>query len=113
VPSRARLRFDYRYLPSEDGGAVWRRFAEIAAQLADASPGIRIVTEKPFIDSTAMDVAEDEPVVRLFSTICEQHGVDPSPEGVPFGSDSTKMVSAGIPTIVFGPGSIVQAHSLD
>jgi acetylornithine deacetylase len=23
------------------------------------------------------------------------------------------MVSAGIPTIVFGPGSIVQAHSLD
>jgi acetylornithine deacetylase len=113
VPSRARLRFDYRYLPSEDGGAVWRRFAEIAAQLADASPGIRVVTENPFIDSAAMDVAEEEAVVRLFSTVCEQHGVDPSPEGVPFGSDSTKMVSAGIPTIVFGPGSIVQAHSLD
>lgn len=113
VPSRARLRFDYRYLPSEEGGAVWRRFAEIAAGLADASPGIRIVTEAPFIDSAAMDVAADEPVVGLFSDVCRQHGIDPTPEGVPYGSDSTKMVASGIPTIVFGPGSIVQAHVLD
>src|SRR5262245_34238057 len=42
VPSHARLRFDYRYLPSENGEAVWRRFAEIAADLATASPGIGI-----------------------------------------------------------------------
>ena len=113
VPSRARLRFDYRYLPSEDGDAVWRRFGEIATELADASPGIRIVTEPPFIDSAAMDVAEDEAVVRLFSAVCGRHGIDPTPEGVPFGSDSTKMVASGIPTIVFGPGNIVHAHSLD
>jgi acetylornithine deacetylase len=113
VPSRARLRFDYRYLPSEDGDAVWRRFAGIAAELAAASPGIRIVTEAPFIDSAAMDVAEDEAVVRLFAAVCSRHGVDPTPAGVPYGSDSTKMVTSGIPTIVFGPGSIAQAHTLD
>ena len=113
VPSRARLRFDYRYLPSEAGGAVWRRFAEIATGLADASSGIRIVSEAPFIDSTAMDVAADEPVVGLFSDVCRRHGIDPTPEGVPYGSDSTKMVASGIPTIVFGPGNIAQAHVLD
>jgi succinyl-diaminopimelate desuccinylase len=113
VPSRARLRFDYRYLPSEEGDAVWHRFAEIATELAGASPGIRIVTEAPFIDSAAMDVAEGEAVVGLFSEICRQHGIDPTPEGVPYGSDSTKMVASGIPTIVFGPGSIAQAHVLD
>ncbi len=87
IPSRARLRFDYRYLPSEDGGRVWRRFAGIADELADASPGIRIVTEAPFIDSAAMDVPEDEAVVRLFSAVCSGHGIDPAPEGVPYGSD--------------------------
>ncbi|MGE3876686.1 MAG: M20 family metallopeptidase [Parvibaculaceae bacterium] len=113
VPSRARLRFDYRYLPGEAGDAVWRRFAGIAAGLADAAPGIRIITEAPFIDSAAMDVAEDETVVGLFSEVCRRHGIDPTPEGVPYGSDSTKMVASGIPTIVFGPGSIAQAHSLD
>ena len=113
VPSRARLRFDYRYLPSEVGDAVWRRFAEIAEELATASPGIRIVTEAPFIDSDAMDVAADEPIVRLLSGVCARHGIVPTPEGVPFGSDSTKMVASGIPTIVFGPGNIIQAHALD
>jgi succinyl-diaminopimelate desuccinylase len=113
IPSRARLRFDYRYLPSEDGDTVWRRFAEIATELADASPDIRIVTETPFIDSAAMDVAEHEAVVGLFSTVCSRHGIDPAPEGVPYGSDSTKMVASGIPTVVFGPGNIAQAHTFD
>ncbi|TMJ34907.1 MAG: M20 family metallopeptidase, partial [Alphaproteobacteria bacterium] len=34
-------------------------------------------------------------------------------EGVPYGSDSTKMVACGIETVIFGPGNIVQAHSLN
>jgi acetylornithine deacetylase len=113
VPSRARLRFDYRYLPSEDGAAVWQRFADIAEELAAASPGIRITSDAPFIDSAAMDVSEDEPVVRLLSEICARHGIDPATQGVPYGSDSTKMVASGIPTVIFGPGSIAQAHVLD
>ena len=113
VPSRARLRFDYRYLPSEKGGDVWRLFATLASDLADISPGIRIITEEPFIDSTAMDVPEEASVVTLFSAVCAAHGIDAKPEGVPYGSDSTKMVDAGVPTIVFGPGSINQAHAVD
>ncbi|WP_119390910.1 M20 family metallopeptidase [Taklimakanibacter lacteus] len=113
VPSRARLRFDYRYLPSEKGDAVWRSFAKIASDFADISPGIRVVTEEPFIDSAAMDVAEDAGIVKLLSAVCATHGIDPKPEGVPYGSDSTKMVASGVPTVVFGPGNIVQAHALD
>jgi acetylornithine deacetylase len=112
VPSRARLRFDYRYLPSEAGGAVWHRFEKLGSDLAAAS-GIRIVTEPPFIDSAAMDVPEEERIVQLLSGVCGAHGIDPTPEGVPYGSDSTKMVASGIPTVVFGPGNIAQAHSLN
>jgi acetylornithine deacetylase len=37
--------------------------------------------------------------------------MDRRPSGVPFGSDATKMTAAGIPTIIFGPGSIEQAHT--
>lgn len=33
------------------------------------------------------------------------------PIGVPYGSDASKLQVAGIPSIVFGPGSIAQAHS--
>ncbi len=113
VPSRARLRFDYRYLPSEKGDQVWHSFARLASNFADTSPGIRIVTELPFIDSAAMDVPEVSYVVKIFASVCADHGIDPAPEGVPYGSDSTKMVAAGVPTIVFGPGNIIHAHALD
>lgn len=113
VPSRARLRFDYRYLPSESGVDLWGRFKAIADRLAASVPGLRIETHDPFIDSSAMDVPADEEIVALMSRVCAENGIDPEPEGVPYGSDSTKMVMAGIPTIVFGPGNIVQAHSLD
>ncbi|MGN7300769.1 M20/M25/M40 family metallo-hydrolase [Ferdinandcohnia sp. SAFN-114] len=33
--------------------------------------------------------------------------------GVPFGTDASKIALLDIPTIVFGPGSINQAHTKD
>ncbi|MCU0718022.1 MAG: M20/M25/M40 family metallo-hydrolase, partial [Pirellula sp.] len=38
-------------------------------------------------------------------------GLDDNPMGVPFGSDASKLGRIGIPTIIFGPGSIDQAHA--
>jgi acetylornithine deacetylase len=31
--------------------------------------------------------------------------------GVPYGSDASKIATIGIPSIVFGPGDIANAHS--
>jgi acetylornithine deacetylase len=33
--------------------------------------------------------------------------------GVPYSTDASKFASIGIPSVVFGPGSIAQAHSLE
>jgi acetylornithine deacetylase len=38
-------------------------------------------------------------------------GLDGNPAGVPFGSDASKLARHGIPSIIFGPGSIDQAHA--
>jgi succinyl-diaminopimelate desuccinylase len=111
VPSRAMLRFDYRYLPTERGDAVWTEFSTVAAKLFATSPDVRFIVHPPFIDSSAMDVSEAAPIVGLLGGVCRDNGVDPTPEGVPYGSDATKMADGGIPTVVFGPGSIDQAHS--
>ena len=33
--------------------------------------------------------------------------------GVPYGSDASKLARAGIPSVIFGPGSIDLAHAAD
>jgi acetylornithine deacetylase len=40
-------------------------------------------------------------------------GVTAGMIGVPFGTDAAAIASTGIPTVVFGPGSIRQAHTAD
>jgi acetylornithine deacetylase len=37
--------------------------------------------------------------------------LDGTPGGVPFGSDASKLSRQGIPSLIFGPGSIDQAHA--
>lgn len=114
VPSKARLRFDYRYLPSENGMTVYRHFKAVAEDLAMDIPGLAVHVEPPFVDSSAMDVPEDAGIVTAMQAVCAAHGLSQTVIGVPYGSDATKMVNdGGIATIVFGPGSIEQAHSLE
>jgi acetylornithine deacetylase len=39
--------------------------------------------------------------------------VDAQLVGVPYGTNAASIAVAGIPTVVFGPGSIAQAHTAD
>jgi len=113
VPSKAQLMFDYRYLPSEDPKKLWQNFKKLAAKI-EQGQAARYCVHPPFVDSSAMDVAQESRIVRLMAKICDAQGIDGASLGVPFGSDSTKMVdTGGIPTIIFGPGSIEQAHAKD
>jgi succinyl-diaminopimelate desuccinylase len=112
VPSKSRLRFDYRYLPAESGMELYRHFKQVAERLTADFPGLVVVVEPPFVDSSAMDVPENSTIVSEMRAVCAERGLPDSALGVPYGSDATKMVNnGGIPTIVFGPGNIDQAHS--
>lgn len=114
VPASCRMRFDYRYLPGEDGTEVHARFAAAGEAAAQAFPGARVSTLAPFVDSSAMDVPADSAIVTLAGRVCAAHGIASEPIGVPYGSDATKLVNnASIPTIIFGPGSIDRAHAPD
>ena len=51
------------------------------------------------------------PGVEMMSAICSKMGLDSVPSQVAFGSDAFRMNAAGIPTVLWGPGSISTAHT--
>jgi len=59
------------------------------------------------------EIDPDEPLVRRLQGAMVDAGLDPDPVGATYGADARHYVAAGIPTVVFGPGSIHQAHFPD
>jgi succinyl-diaminopimelate desuccinylase len=108
------LTFDRRTIPGESGMDAWREVeAETARFAATIADGGRIIMHPPFIDSVSMAAEESAEIVQVALAQCRHDGLPAAVEGVAFGSDASKMDSAGIPTIVFGPGSIKQAHAAE
>ena len=58
-----------------------------------------------------METPADARVVETASSILRSIGLEEKPTGVSFGCDCTKLSRAGIPSIIFGPGSIERAHT--
>jgi acetylornithine deacetylase len=102
VPGTCELDVDRRTLPGEDPLAVWRHDrAELSALL----PG-RIEVDEPFTVDYALDTPAGSAVpAALISAVATE------PSGMPFGTDASKLARAGIPAVVFGPGSLDDAHS--
>jgi acetylornithine deacetylase len=66
--------------------------------------------DPPLLTDEALETAADSAPAQLASALLQEMGLDSTPCGVPFGSDASKLSRAGIPSFVFGPGSIDQAH---
>jgi acetylornithine deacetylase len=87
-----------------------RRLAEVVADdewLAAHPPDF----DRFSIQFEPAEIDSDEPVVRVLQAAIEEAGLaDTDPRGATYGADSRHYVAAGIPTVVFGPGTIDQAH---
>ncbi|AFK19619.1 M20/M25/M40 family metallo-hydrolase [Haloferax mediterranei ATCC 33500] len=59
------------------------------------------------------EIDADEPVVEALQTALREADLSDDPVGATYGADSRHYVEAGIPTVLFGPGNIEQAHFPD
>lgn len=112
VPAFAKLVFDMRTLPDQSGNQAWSEISETVARFP-APDGAVVTMRPPFIDSISMEVPADAEIVLRLGSALRAADMDAGPIGVAFGSDATKFTRAGTPTVVFGPGSIEQAHATD
>lgn len=83
-----------------------RRLAEVVAET-----DVDCEFERFSIQFEPAEIEPDEPVVRAVQSAMTAQGLEATdPRAGTYGADSRHYVAAGIPTVLFGPGSIEQAH---
>jgi acetylornithine deacetylase len=114
VPDHCTIELDRRLLPGEKASAVIDGYRRLLGALAKTHPGFEAEIElPPLLVDEALDTPAHAKVVTTAREVLCSMGLNPEVCGVPFGSDASKLSRSGIPTILFGPGSIDQAHSVD
>ena len=105
VPDRCVITIDRRTLPGETEMDVRR---EIAALLRAKGLSAKISSTK-LAPCLPLETSPKLPLVRQFLRSIGQT----RPAGVDFFCDAAVLSRGGIPSVVFGPGDIAQAHTAD
>ena len=111
VPDCCTIEIDRRLLPGEQPASVLAGYQQMLDAIEAAHPSFDAAMEPPTLVDEALETAPDSPPVRVASQLLTSMGLDSDPGGVPFGSDASKLARQGIPSIIFGPGSIDRAHA--
>jgi acetylornithine deacetylase len=111
VPDECAIEIDRRLLPGERARDVLAHYQGLLDDLKRTFPTLdAIMEDPPLLTDEALETAADSAPAQLASTLLQEMGLDGTLCGVPFGSDASKLSRAGVPSLVFGPGSIDQAH---
>jgi acetylornithine deacetylase/succinyl-diaminopimelate desuccinylase family protein len=111
VPESCTIEIDRRLVPGEELEEVWRSYGRLVANLRDSIAGFTAVVEEPMLQDMPLETASSQPVAAVASQVLADLGLNSEAIGVPYGSDASKLARAGVPSIVFGPGTIDQAHA--
>lgn len=111
VPDGCVIEIDRRLLPTESVSNVWIHYEQLLDGLKVNVPELDVRMEQPMLVDEAWMVDPSSAIVKVACNVLRELGLDIEPIGVPFGSDASKLGRVGIPTIIFGPGSIDQAHA--
>ena len=105
VPDACVIEVDRRTIPGESEKSV---NAEIVALLAAKKLSAKISSAK-LAPAQPLETDVRLPLVRQFMRSVKQS----RPVGVDYFCDASVFSAAGIPSVVFGPGDIAQAHTAD
>ena len=111
VPDRCEIEIDRRLLPGEHVSEVLNHYQALVDSVAKSHPGMQVVMHQPMLTDIPLETDPDAPAVQAMVQVLRYFGLSSKLCGVPFCSDASKFGAIGVPSIIFGPGSIDQAHS--
>ncbi len=112
VPRDAEFRYEFRDLPTANAAQMQ---ADIVAQARAMEPAMKkVAPDAGFSFETICEIpsflgSEGDAITRLAQRLSGEQRVTQ----VAFGTEAGLFKQSGIPTVVCGPGSIVQAHQPD
>jgi acetylornithine deacetylase/succinyl-diaminopimelate desuccinylase-like protein len=113
VPDLAVLEIERRLLPGESPTTARD---EVIARVAAACPNVRIEHDPPFNDAYGLPDGTAAPAaaawVEALSAAARSQGHGRR-TAARYGTNAGVYAAAGVPSVVFGPGSIDQAHTAD
>ncbi|MBC8353222.1 MAG: M20 family metallopeptidase [Planctomycetes bacterium] len=111
VPDACVIEIDRRVLPGEDPLAARQHVIDyLAAKLDESVP---VTHDDPYIASGGLADGTNAELAATVSRVASDQDSPGELIGVPYGTDGPAFDAIGCPTIVFGPGSIEQAHTKD
>ncbi|MCO6459101.1 MAG: M20 family metallopeptidase [Pirellulaceae bacterium] len=110
VPDHCSIEIDRRLLPGDDPEEA---FAGVARYLTEQLSEVAVEHERPYLASTGLRDDVNRGLAEHVAQITRKHGGPGELIGVPYGTDAPAFSRWSVPTIVFGPGSIEQAHTAD
>lgn len=114
VPDEAVLIVDRRMIPGETHELCDRELETILVELRQERPGVRVSDARPVVETVPSQTDPDHPIVDVaVAAVAAQRGIELAPSGFNAGCDMSKLVGAGVPTVICGPGSLAQAHKPD
>ena len=109
VPDRCAIQIDRRLLPGESASSAQ---AEVSQLLADQLE-FAVSCSEPWCLSDPLDDSQNGEVATALAEIAQEIAGKGQRMGVSYGTHAPQFAKAGVPTVVFGPGSIEQAHTKD
>ena len=112
VPECATIEIERRLGPAEEPAGAYHELIEYIA--ANANIGrCRVEYEPPFLESCGLDDKFNRAFGERLVQLVRKNRAGCDLVGVPYGTDAPAIAREKVPTVIFGPGSIDQAHTAD
>jgi succinyl-diaminopimelate desuccinylase len=109
VPDRCTIEIDRRLIPTEDPTVVWTKMKdELILRF-----GEHVQVDEAWIGSPALDNRDNAWLADMLLKAIPASAGKHVTKGVLYGTHASTISCAGVPAVVFGPGSIAQAHTAD
>ncbi|HEX5414181.1 MAG TPA: M20 family metallopeptidase [Chloroflexota bacterium] len=111
VPDLCVVEIDRRMVPGETAEEVDAELRAAVDRACRQVPRTRIEISAPFVAESPVETPPDAAIVRELTRAIQRQGIPARQLAVPYGTDASALQAVGVPSVVFGPGTIDVAHT--